>query len=61
MGVFIGSDWVQSLFTANSAGIFFGLTLGKPIGITAADFLAESALQCRFLLPILLLRVKAIL
>ena len=31
--IFIGSDWMTNLFTPNSYGIFFGLVLGKPIGI----------------------------
>ena len=31
--IFIGSDWMSNLFTPNSYGIFFGLVLGKPIGI----------------------------
>lgn len=33
--VFIGSDAVQGLFSANGWGIFCGLVVGKPLGIVA--------------------------
>ncbi len=45
--IVIGSDWAQNLATANSAGIFFGLTVGKPIGITLISFAAVSFGICR--------------
>lgn len=31
--IVIGTDWCENLFSPNSYGIFFGLILGKPIGI----------------------------
>ena len=46
-GVVIGSDWFQSLFSTNSMGILFGLTLGKPFGITLVSFLVVSVGICR--------------
>lgn len=30
----LGNDWTAGLFSANTAGIFAGLYLGKPLGIT---------------------------
>ena len=36
-GIIIGTDWAQSLTSANSLGISLGLIIGKPIGITLAS------------------------
>jgi len=33
-GILIGSDWTQSLVSANSLGIVAGLVIGKPLGVT---------------------------
>lgn len=38
--IFIGSNWIDNLFSPNSYGIFYGLVLGKPIGILLFTFLA---------------------
>ncbi len=38
--IVIESGWVEGLETTNSLGIFAGLVLGKPIGITLFTFLA---------------------
>lgn len=38
--IFIGDQWAENLFSDNSLGVFFGLTLGKPIGILIFTFLA---------------------
>ncbi len=46
-GIVIGADWFQSLSTANSSGIIFGLVAGKPIGITLASFAAVAFGICR--------------
>jgi NhaA family Na+:H+ antiporter len=46
-GIVIGSDWAASLTTANSLGIFGGLVLGKPIGITLISFIAVAVGICR--------------
>jgi len=32
--ILIDSDWATSLMSSNSFGIFFGLVIGKPLGIT---------------------------
>lgn len=40
--IFIGSNWMESLLSPNSYGIFFGLTFGKPIGILLFTFIALS-------------------
>lgn len=39
-GIVIGADWAQSLATANSLGIMFGLVIGKPLGILLMSFIA---------------------
>jgi Na+:H+ antiporter, NhaA family len=46
-GIVIGSDWFQSLFTANSAGIISGLVIGKPMGIALISFIVVSIGICR--------------
>lgn len=46
-GIIIGADWYQSLSTANSSGIIFGLVAGKPIGITLVSFAAVAFGICR--------------
>lgn len=39
-GIIIGGGTANDLFSSNSLGIFLGLTLGKPVGITLASFAA---------------------
>lgn len=39
-GISLGEGWLQKLATPNSLGIFAGLFLGKPIGITLLSMLA---------------------
>jgi NhaA family Na+:H+ antiporter len=39
-GIALGGSWYQSLATPNSMGIFAGLCIGKPIGITLFSLLA---------------------
>ena len=46
-GIVIGAGWTQSLWSANSKGIFGGLVLGKPLGITLLSFLAVAVGVCR--------------
>jgi Na+:H+ antiporter, NhaA family len=46
-GIVIGSGWAQELTTANSAGIFAGLVLGKPVGIVALSALAVALGACK--------------
>lgn len=46
-GIVIGTDWAAELESANSMGIFFGLVVGKPIGITILSFLAVTIGICR--------------
>jgi Na+:H+ antiporter, NhaA family len=46
-GVVIGVDWAQNLTSANSLGIFAGLVLGKPFGITLFSFVAVAIGLCR--------------
>ncbi len=38
--IVIKSDLISNLFSANSLGIFLGLLIGKPIGITLFSFIA---------------------
>lgn len=38
--ILIGDQWFENLFSSNSYGIFFGLVLGKPIGIFLFTYLA---------------------
>jgi NhaA family Na+:H+ antiporter len=46
-GIVIGGGWTQNLWSANSTGIFGGLVLGKPVGITLLSFLAVAVGICR--------------
>jgi NhaA family Na+:H+ antiporter len=46
--IFIGNDWANNLFSANSLGVFFGLVLGKPIGILFVTFLAITFKVAKF-------------
>lgn len=47
-GIIIGSGWAQDILSANSLGIFAGLVIGKPLGITLISFLAVALGLCRF-------------
>jgi NhaA family Na+:H+ antiporter len=38
--IFIGDNWASNLFSSNSLGVFFGLVLGKPIGVILFTLLA---------------------
>jgi len=38
--IVLTGDWIQGLATSNSLGIFAGLFIGKPLGITLFSFLA---------------------
>jgi NhaA family Na+:H+ antiporter len=38
--IFIGNNWANNLFSSNSLGVFFGLVLGKPIGVILFTVLA---------------------
>jgi len=42
-GIVLASGWADELMSDNSLGVLLGLTLGKPIGITAACFIAVMA------------------
>lgn len=46
-GIIIGSGWTQDILSANSLGIFAGLVIGKPLGITLISFLAVALGLCR--------------
>ena len=46
-GIITGSGWAQELASNNSLGIFAGLVLGKPIGITLLSFAAVAVGLCR--------------
>lgn len=39
-GVVFNTNWTSTLFSPNSLGIFTGLFIGKPLGISLASFLA---------------------
>lgn len=39
-GIALTGNWVEGLTTSNSLGIFTGLFVGKPLGITVFSFLA---------------------
>jgi NhaA family Na+:H+ antiporter len=39
-GIIIGSNWTDGLSSLNSLGIFAGLVIGKPLGITMLVFIA---------------------
>ena len=45
-GIIIGTDWAQSLTSANSLGISLGLIIGKPVGITLASLAAVTMGIC---------------
>ena len=45
-GIPVGADWLQSISSANSAGIMAGLVLGKPVGVTLLCLLAVSSGIC---------------
>ncbi len=51
-GIIIGTDWMQSIISANSLGIISGLVLGKPVGIVLLSFIAVTAGICRLPLKI---------
>jgi len=46
-GIVAGADWLQSMTSANSAGIIAGLILGKPLGVTLLCFVAVASGVCR--------------
>jgi NhaA family Na+:H+ antiporter len=46
-GIVIGSDWADSLMSANSSGIIGGLVFGKPLGITLLSLVAVTVGVCR--------------
>jgi NhaA family Na+:H+ antiporter len=46
-GIIIGGNWFQSLASSNSIGIFSGLVIGKPIGITLLSFVVVCLGICR--------------
>ena len=46
-GIVIGPGWQHDLLSTNSAGIFAGLVLGKPLGITLLSFIAVAVRVCR--------------
>jgi NhaA family Na+:H+ antiporter len=43
----LGADWMQSLTSANSAGIAAGLVIGKPLGVTVLCAIAVAVGLCR--------------
>ena len=45
-GVLIGADWLQNLTSLNGIGIFAGLVLGKPLGVTLLCFAAVASGLC---------------
>jgi NhaA family Na+:H+ antiporter len=46
-GVVIAPDWAHQLASANSLGIFAGLVIGKPLGISLMCFLAVTIGVCK--------------
>ena len=46
-GVTVASGWMQNLTGPNSLGIFLGLTLGKPLGVTLSAYAAVASGLCR--------------
>lgn len=46
-GILFGSDWLESLASANSVGIVAGLLLGKPLGVTLLCWIATGLGFCR--------------
>jgi Na+:H+ antiporter, NhaA family len=47
-GIVVGVDWMQSLTSANSMGIFAGLVIGKPFGVALPCFVAVALGLCKF-------------
>jgi|WetSurMetagenome_2_1015567.scaffolds.fasta_scaffold15635_4 Na+:H+ antiporter, NhaA family len=45
-GVFVGSDWIQSLTNTNCVGIMAGLIVGKPLGVTLLCFVVVASGIC---------------
>ncbi len=45
-GISIGTDWLQSLASTNSAGVIAGLVAGKPLGVTLLCLIAISTGIC---------------
>jgi Na+:H+ antiporter, NhaA family len=46
-GVVVGTDWMNEIISANSAGIIAGLILGKPAGVVLLCFVAVAIGLCR--------------
>ncbi|HUH59637.1 MAG TPA: Na+/H+ antiporter NhaA [Candidimonas sp.] len=46
-GIIISADWTQDLSSLNSLGIFTGLVVGKPLGISVACFLGVTVGICK--------------
>ena len=46
-GVILSADWAQDLASSNSLGIFLGLVIGKPLGISLLCFLAVAIGICK--------------
>ena len=46
-GILIGANWADDLNTSNSLGIFAGLVIGKPLGISLFVFLAVAIGICK--------------
>ncbi len=45
--IYIHENWMESLFSSNSYGVFYGLVLGKPLGIIVFTFIALSLKICK--------------
>lgn len=46
-GIVVAAGWTGQLLSANSMGIMLGLTVGKPLGITALSVIAVALGLCR--------------
>jgi NhaA family Na+:H+ antiporter len=46
-GILMGANWADDLNTSNSLGIFAGLVIGKPLGISLFVFLAVAIGICK--------------
>jgi NhaA family Na+:H+ antiporter len=46
-GIVIGSQWATELASSNSLGVFAGLVLGKPVGITVVSLAAVAVGLCK--------------
>ena len=44
--ILLDGNWIDGLGTSNSVGIFFGLVLGKPLGILLVSFIAIKLKVC---------------